>query len=87
MGLGCGIVRIGNRPHPSRPAISLQHQSLAPFSRRRESNCVEATQGLHSAGGCQGVLALSIAFRIVNNLRMQAVNATLAGLPACRKRW
>jgi hypothetical protein len=29
-------------------------------------------------------LALSIAFRIVNNLRMQAVKATLAGLPVCR---
>lgn len=49
-----------------------------------ESNCVEANQGLHSAGGCHGILALSIAFRIVNNLRMQAVSATLAGLPAAR---
>ena len=45
------------------------------------------TQGLHSSGGCHGVLVLSMAFKMVNNLRMQAVKATLAGLPAARRRW
>ena len=45
------------------------------------------TQDLHSAGGCQGVLALRMAFKMVNSFRIQAVKATLAGLPACRNRW
>lgn len=47
------------------------------------SNCVETS----GPALCRGVLALSIAFRIVNNLRRQAVRATLAGLPASRRRW
>ena len=44
-------------------------------------------QDLHSVGGCHGVLALSMAFKIVNNLRMQVVRAILTNLPTSRRRW
>jgi hypothetical protein len=36
--------------------------------------------------GCQGVWCFTMAFRIVNSLRMPAVRATFAACPAARQR-
>ena len=38
-------------------------------------------------GCCQDVPCLSMEFRMVSNLRMQAVNASFFGLPADKRRW
>jgi hypothetical protein len=40
-----------------------------------------------TAGACHGVWLRIIALRIVSILRMQAMSATLCGLPAAHSRW
>jgi hypothetical protein len=63
----------------------------AAGARHERSNCL-VCQGdpvcyaLGTSCGCQGVWCFTMAFRIVNSLRMQAVNATFATFPAARKR-
>ena len=41
---------------------------------------------IFSSWGCQGVWGFTIALRMVNSLRIQAVRATLATVPAARRR-
>jgi hypothetical protein len=43
-------------------------------------------EAIETSLGCQGVWCFTMAFRIVNSLRMQAVRATFAAFPAARKR-
>jgi hypothetical protein len=55
------------------------------------SNCLGCQGGLvcsalETSCPCQGACCFSIAFRIVNRLRMPAVRATLAGFPTARQR-
>ena len=56
------------------------------LNRKVVSNCLgnQVLAGMRS--GCQGAPSRAIALRIVRSFRMQAVRASLAGLPAARKR-
>ena len=49
------------------------------------SNCL-GSQAFSGALCAQGVLVLSIVFKIVNSFLIHAVKATLGGLPALHKR-
>ena len=67
----------------SRPELLVQ-----PSKRSIEivSNCLACQEERPSHFGFQGVSVLTIAFKITNNFRIHATNATFAGLPAERSR-
>ena len=57
----------------------------------KRSNCLVcqgalACYALSTSSGCHEAWCFILAFRIVNSLRMQAVSATFAALPAARRR-
>jgi len=58
-----------------------------PVMRSVVSNCLENQVRTSRRSDCQGIPLRAIAFRMVSSFRMQAVSATLAGLPAARSRW
>ena len=57
---------------------------------QRASNCVSCQEGWAISAGHEprhGELSLTMAFRMVSSLRMQATKATFFGLPAASSLW
>lgn len=55
--------------------------------RKSLANCLENQAVVMLRSGCQVAPLRTMALRITSSFRMQAVSATLAGLPAWRSRW
>ena len=57
--------------------------------RAEQLSCLSRGHGMlcaRTSSGCHGAWCFTMAFRIVNSLRIQAVSATFAALPAARRR-
>ena len=64
---------------------------LAAAATQERSNCLVcqgdmACYALSTSSACHEAWCFTMAFRIVNSLRIQAVSATFAALPAARRR-